>query len=316
MCKHIQTLIYDLCNKVKYLHKSYIKMKEELHIAFIHKINEYFYLQENVKVNGKWKHQMIAKFGRQKPTIWRPQLIWDKAENVLAKLPDESIDLIVIDPPYGIGFKGNRYRNIDYEQIYNDHSLNFLEGIGEEFERVLVSHGRCYIFTRWDVYPSMLRFFIDHLDMNTVLIWDKGEGGHGMGDIENWAPRYEMIMSMSKDSPRPLNGKRLPNVIQYQDVRFTGEPKVHPTQKPRGLLEILIETSSNVGDVVADFFGGSYSVPRAAQRTFRQSMGAELIPEIHHQAVGLVNRDLHNDPVYGVDWEKVTNIDIKQTEAI
>lgn len=279
----------------------------------IDEANGYFYLRKD----HRGKKERIASFGKQRPVMWYPQLFNDKAENIIAKIPDESIHLIIIDPPYGIEFKGNRYRNIDFEEMFNDVSLQFLEGFNQEFERILIPEAHCYIFTRWDVYPLMLKLFADRLFLQTVIIWDKDEGGHGMGNLNMWAPRYEMIMDFTKgDSPRPLNGKRLPNVIRHQDIRFTGEPKIHPTQKPRGLMEILIEKSSDYGDVVADFFGGSYSVPRAAMRKFRKSIGVELNPPTHNAAVNLVNREFHKDPMYGVNWEKVTNLKIRKTEVI
>lgn len=287
-------------------------------MVYIHEINGIYYLQGKQKdKKGKWKERTIASFGKQRPILWYPQLLNDKAENIIAKIPDESIDLIVTDPPYGIRFKGNRYRNVDFDEMFNDQSLKFLEDFSSEFERILTPKSHCYIFTRWDVYPLMLRLFADSLFLQTVIIWDKDEGGHGMGNLNMWAPRYEMIMDLTKgETPRPLNGKRLPNIIRHQDIRFTGEPKIHSTQKPRGLMEILIEKSSDYGNTVADFFGGSYSVPRAAMRKFRKSIGVELNPTIHNAAVNLVNRELHKDPEYEVDWEKVTNLEIKKTGVI
>lgn len=287
-------------------------------MVYIPEINGIYYLREKKKdKGGKWKERTIASFGKQRPVMWYPQLLIDKAENIIAKIPDESINLIIIDPPYGIGFKGNRYRNIVFEEMFNDQSLKFLEGFNHEFERVLVPKAHCYVFTRWDVYPLMVKLFTKTLFLQTVIIWDKDEGGHGMGNLNMWAPRYEMIMDFTKgETPRPLSGKRLSNVIRHQDIRFTGEPKIHPTQKPRGLMEILIEKSSDYGDVVADFFGGSYSVPRAAMRKFRKSIGVELNLTVHNAAVNLVKRELHKDPGYGVNWEKVTNLEIRKTEVI
>lgn len=284
----------------------------------IDKANGYFYLREyREKEEGTWKKERIASFGKKHPVLWYPKLINDKAENIITRIPDESVDLIITDPPYGIGFKSNQYRNVEFEEMFNDQSLQFLEGFSSEFERILVPKAHCYIFTRWDVYPAMRKLFTDNLILQTVIIWDKDEGGHGMGDLNMWAPRYEMIMDFTKgEKPRPLNGKRLPNVIRHQDIRFTGEVKIHPTQKPRGLMEILIEKSSDYGDVVADFFGGSYPVPRAAMRKFRKSIGIELNPTIHNTAINLVKREFHKDPIYNVDWGKVKHLQITKTENI
>jgi len=281
-------------------------------MVFFDKKGGLCYLRKKVKVDNKWKTITIQSLDGEQ--IWSPQLFNDKAEHILAKLPNESIDLIITDPPYGISFKTTQNRNKDFDVLYNDNSLEFLDGIGKEFERVLKPDSHCYIFTRWDAYPKMRTYF-DNLKINTVIIWDKDEGGTGMGDLADYAPRYEMIMKFSKGR-RPINGNRSPNVIRHQDVRFTKEFKMHPTQKPRGLMEFLISKSSNPGDIVADFYGGSYSVPRAAMRTFRKSIGVELNPQIHKSGVELVNKDLHNDPVFHIDWTAIKNITTNNTEII
>ena len=287
-------------------------------MGWVEKAGEIYYFRKKEKDNnGKWKNITIHSFGKQRPILWYPQIFNDKAESVITKIPDESINLIITDPPYGIRFKGNRCRNIDFDEMFNDFSLKFLEGFSREFERVLIPKSHCYIFTRWDAYPQMLRLFADRLFLQTVIIWDKDEGGHGMGDLSQWAPRYEMIMNFTKgNSPRPLEGKRLPNVIRHQGIHSTGEIKIHPTQKPRGLMEILIEKSSKTGEVVADFFGGSYPVPRAAMRTFRKCISVELNPGVHNAALKLIEKDFHKDPIYGVDWGKVKNLEVKKTEVI
>lgn len=276
-------------------------------MASIQKKGETFHFVERTKKDGKWSTKWNS-IGKDKPIIWYPKLYDDKAESILKNIPDESIDLIITDPPYGISFKGNRCLNEEYDELFNDDSLDFLEGIGMEFERVLKPNSHCYVFTNWIAYPFMMKYF-DNLKLNTVIVWDKDSGNHGMGDLTDYAPRHEFIMKFSKGK-RPLNGKRIPNVIRHNNIKMTGEFKMHPTQKPRGLMEILIEKSSNPGDIIADFYGGSYSVPRAAMRMFRKSIGVELNPSMHKAGVQMVNRDLHKDPVYKLDWTNIKNVDV------
>jgi DNA modification methylase len=267
--------------------------------------------------NQEGKRVTLLNFGKQQPTFWYPQLINDKAESVLPRIGNESIDLIITDPPYGISFASPRYRNKNFDEVFNDDTLEFLHGIGKEFERILVSEAHCYIFTRWDSYPIMANFFKDYLTLQTVIVWDKDEGGHGMGDLNGWAPRYEMIMLFTKgEKGRDLNGKRPVNVIRHQDIRFTKETKINPTQKPRGLMEILIDKASERNEIVADFFGGSYSVSRAAMRLFRKSVGVELNPKTHRMGATLVERDFRNDPILGIDWSKTTNLKVEQTNVL
>lgn len=257
--------------------------------------------------------QTLAKFSEQ-PVIHRPQLFQDKAENILNRLPDNSVDLIVTDPPYGIDFDQNRYHAADLGTVANDTTLEFLDSIVPEMDRVLNDSGHLYMFTRWDAYLDMAPPLADSFGLSTVIVWDKDDGGHGMGDLTNWAPRHEWAVHCRRDGAE-LNG-RPPNVIRHQDVRFTDEPKMHPTQKPRGLIEEIIQASSEPGDVVFDPFGGSYATPRAAQRTFRRSVACELDPETHRASTGLVKKEFQNDPEYGVDWADVSNLSVQDTKVV
>lgn len=270
--------------------------------------NGSYYLRQNGEVLGK------ISSGGVDPTIYKPELVQDKAENVLRQLPDGCVDLVVTDPPYGIDFDQNRYHAAELGTVANDTTLDFLDDIIPELDRVLAPDGHLYMFTRWDAYLNMAPPLEDQFGLSTVVVWDKDDGGHGMGDLSNWAPRHEWIIHCRRDGAE-LNG-RPPNVIRHQDVRFTNEPKMHPTQKPRGLIEEIVTASCDIGDVVLDPFGGSYAVPRAAQRTFRRSVACELDPETHRASEGLTEKELKNDPEYRVDWTEVSNLSIEETSVL
>lgn len=256
----------------------------------------------------------LGKIGNS-PTIYKPQLFQDKAENILSKIPDDSIDCIITDPPYGIEFDQNRYHAAELGDVAHDTSLEFLDLVAPEFDRVLKDTGHLFVFTRWDAYRDMAPPIERHVaDLDSLIVWDKDDGGHGMGDLTNWAPRHELIM-YARGSGAELSDRK-PNVIRHQDVRFTSENKMHPTQKPRGLMEELIKPTTDVGDVVLDPFGGSYAVPRAAMRLFRKSVACELDPETHMAGEGMVKKDLQKDPEYGNDWRETTNVDVNQTEVV
>lgn len=276
-------------------------------MVYIENSSGYYYLRDG-------SGERITGFGKQRPTMYRPELYQDKAENVLQRLPDNSVDLIVTDPPYGIDFDQNRYHAAELGTVANDTTLDFLDTVIPEFDRVLAERGHLYMFTRWDAYLDMAPPLADRFGLSTVLVWDKDDGGHGMGDLSNWAPRHEWAIHCRRDGAE-LNG-RPPNVIRHQDVRFTDEPKMHPTQKPRGLIEEIISASSDHGDVVLDPFGGSYATARASQRLFRQSISCELDPETHRASTGLVKKELKDDPDYGVDWTEVTNLQLKNTDVV
>ena len=191
----------------------------------------------------------------------------DEMENVA--------DCIVTDPPYGIGFSSPRYRNKKFDVMEGDDDTTTTVKAIKKFGRVLKENSHAYVFTRWDVYPILAQEIPEELELVNLLVWDKGEGGHGMGDLGTFAPRYEMIMLLEKGR-REINGKRTPNVLNFKDVRFTGEGKYHPTQKPVALIKSLIEKSTKEGELVLDPFLGSGTTAVAALSMNRSFLGFEI----------------------------------------
>jgi DNA modification methylase len=214
-------------------------------------------------------------------TLYRPQLRNADVREVLPSMPAESVDLIVTDPPYGIGFDGNRWQTDNYDELAGDGDTELMASVADELARVLKPDRHAYVFCRWDTLPAVLDSYGEYFEVDTTIVWDKDEGGHGMGDLNDWAPRHEMIVKCSKGS-RPLQtDSRSPNVIRQQDVRFTDDPNDHPTQKPTGLLETLIKASSTEGEVVFDPFGGVHSTAVAALRTDRRAVSVESDVDFH-----------------------------------
>lgn len=283
-------------------------------MVHLNQSNGYWYLRRNTP-NGK---ETVSKLGKQEPepTIYRPELHQDKAENILSRLPDESVDLILTDPPYGIDFSSGRDEFDGAAKlggIFNDKDIDFLEGIAQQLERVLKPDSHCYIFTRWDAYEEMVGYFDAIGEQNSVLVWNKIH--HGMGDLSTWAPQHEWVLHYEKGNPE-IHGKRPSNVLEYPGVRSNKTLQIHPTQKPLELNEFLIKKSSQPGDVVFDPFGGAYTTPRAAMRTFRRGISCELDPEVHRNATSLVKRQLKDDPVFGIDWTDVSNLAVEEVGLV
>lgn len=186
----------------------------------------------------------------------------------LQKIPSESVDLVVTDPPYGMSFQSN-FRQKQYERIENDDSLEWLDGFFDECHRTMKANTHIYSFCSFHhvdrFKQSMARLF----EVKNILIWEKNNTG--MGDLEgDYAPQYEMILFGSKGR-RTLNGNRDSNILPCYR---TGN-KLHPTQKPLELISYLIGKSSEVGQVVLDPFLGSGTTALAALQNGRGCIGIE-----------------------------------------
>lgn len=87
------------------------------------------------------------------------------------------------------------------------------------------------------------------------------------------------------------NGKRYPRSVQYFRTAEC-EGKLHPTQKPVALMEWLIKTYSNPGDVVLDPFMGSGSTGVAALRNRRNFIGIEAVEKYYDIADARLSKEV------------------------
>src|SRR5574343_528204 len=90
------------------------------------------------------------------------------SRELIRKIPNEYIDLIVSDVPYGIGYQSNLRKN-KFDVIAGDTEPD-LE-ILSEFYRVLKPNSACYIFTSWGVYPMWHEAISKHFDVKNMCIW-------------------------------------------------------------------------------------------------------------------------------------------------
>lgn len=215
---------------------------------------------------------------------------------VMKTIPDESVDLVLTDPPYGINYQSMRRKDKSKRmpKIKND-IKPFIEFI-PELKRIIKSTGCAMIFTRWDVQ----QYFVSEIEKNglhvrNVLIWDKK--AHGMGDLKRaYGSRYESIIFVSKDGFR-FPGKRPQDIIEAK--RVPAEKLVHPNEKPIGLQETLVQQVTKTGAVVLDCFMGSGSTGVACVNTGRSFIGIELDKNYYDIACGRINQAQNEKQVAG-----------------
>jgi site-specific DNA-methyltransferase (adenine-specific) len=288
--------------------------------VYLHTVNGTGYIRQ-------WndgEKETVCNLGRvgDVATIYKPKLLHDKAGNLLSKLPDNSVDLIITDPPYGASMRVGRSQcNGQYEmsaksrgRITNHGGLEFLEDIPQQLRRVLRPDSHLYVFCNHQSYPDMKAHFDEAFDMSQLLVWEKPT--YGVGDSQTYSPVHEFIMHYRYGSPELRYGgdsKRPKNVIEFKRARNNNEVVAHATQKPIELMDFLIEKSSDPGDLLVDPYGGSFAAARAAQHKFRRAISTEIDVEITADGRELAQNQLHNDPVYGIDWADIGGIEVAET---
>jgi len=185
---------------------------------------------------------------------------------------DAVADLLISDPPYGVGYKG---RSSQDRSIPNDTKLFPIDACILAAVRKLRRGRHLYVF-EYDCPETM------PICGKTYLIWDKGI--IGMGGPHCWSKSFERIFfgvyeissaNRAKGYGNRTARLRRESVIAVQRFHSAGI-KDHPTEKPVELLRQLIESSSLFGEIVLDPFMGSGSTLVAAVMEGRKAIGIEL----------------------------------------
>ena len=209
---------------------------------------------------------------------------------LMSGIDDKSIDLILCDLPYGT------------TQCKWDSVIPF-DKLWAQYNRIIKDNGAIVLFSR---QPFTSQLINSNLKMYRYeLIWQKEQAtnflhikkqfGQATENIEVFykhQPTYNPQMVKS-DKPVKSNGGNSSRT--YNNQTFIGSDEVryekyplnilnfkrdktgfHPTQKPVALLEYLVKTYTNEGDVVLDNCMGSGSTGVACVNTNREFIGMEL----------------------------------------
>lgn len=206
------------------------------------------------------------------------RILHGDALKLMAEMPSESVDLVVTDPPYGMGYRSNmRPKHERFAAIENDATFDPEWQLAwmKECYRVLKPDTHFYAFCS-DHHIGRFRDTAAEagFTVRRTLVWHKGGGG--MGDLSgDYAHETEFVVFGHKGR-RDLGGGRISNVFAVPKVR--PREMRHPTEKPVGIVRTLVQKSSNPGDVVLDPFAGSGTTGQAAREEGRRFVLIERDP--------------------------------------
>jgi site-specific DNA-methyltransferase (adenine-specific) len=227
----------------------------------------------------------------------------------MKEIPDNSIDLIITDPPYynqGSRPKYSREGHNDvvthlgeWDKFENDEEfLDFIKKAIVEMARVLKDNGSMYIFCN-DRYNSYLRKFIresENMKFASTIIWHKYNSPPRFIEKAGFISSKEIILFCYKGKNPTFNKpKEFKDLLDVwiSPMTSTEERLGHPTQKPEFLMEKLIAISSNEKDLVLDPFIGSGTTAAACMNLNRDYIGMEIDPEFF----GMAQKRLNSIPI-------------------
>jgi site-specific DNA-methyltransferase (adenine-specific) len=209
----------------------------------------------------------------------------------LEQLDDNSIDLVITDPPYGIDYSSNRSQfndTVTKQTILNDglsDALKLLDKTCNVLKNKTKSDAHLYFFTSYKVYSEFEKIIGKYFNIKNMIVWDKGN--HGTGDLDGtWGNRHELIIFATKGK-RKIN-KRKSDILSIS--KLSTNNMIHPTQKPLGVIKELLEVSAQTADTVCDPFMGSGSTIKAVKEfdSTLNYIGIELDPERFEKAKSFI----------------------------
>ena len=193
---------------------------------------------------------------------------------IMKNIDNESIDLIITDPPYLINYQSNRRKKVDrFDKIKNDKDNYILiQEYFKECYRIMKNNTAIYCFCSWHNVDFFKKEFEKYFKLKNIIIWNKNN--HGTGDLKgSYAPKYEFILFGHKGRTL-LREKRISDVIDC--AKIPSKKLTHPTEKPQELLGIFIKQSSDEDSIVFDGFMGTGSCGMIANKLNRKFIGIEL----------------------------------------
>jgi DNA modification methylase len=225
----------------------------------------------------------------------------------LYTLEDNSVDLVLTDPPYFIGFDGGKGWDSQWEN--EKKYLEWCDQWTRECVRVLKPNRMLVVFgtLKTDTFIKYKLQTSDNSELHSQneIIWSYNWGGRSKN---NFARKHEYAWCWSKGETFLFNddcvrverkqkvnirtGKSfekgtIPTCVWEKNNHTTSKEYVnwHPTQKPLLILERIINGYTDKGDTVLDIFSGSGSTMIACDNTERNFIGCEIDEEYYHKSL-------------------------------
>ncbi|MDD5599122.1 MAG: DNA modification methylase [Victivallaceae bacterium] len=223
--------------------------------------------------------------------------------NVEALMQGNEAHLLLQDPPYNVAYEGGTAEHLTIQNDNMDDAafFNFLTDAFKCAVEVMTPGASFYIFhADSEGYNFRGACQAAGLQVRQCLVWKKDSLVLGRQDYQ-W--EHEPILYGWKDGAAHnwYSDRKQTTVLEFDRPKRS---ELHPTTKPVEILVYLIKNSSQRGELVADFFGGSGSTLIAAEQTGRKA----YLMELDEKYCDVIRRRwaefVHGE---GCDWQTLTS---------
>jgi len=219
--------------------------------------------------------------------IMKEEVMLGDACQLIKNIPDESINLILTDPPYSVDMNNKhkelekigkpREKQVKRDESFKDELTNEqIKSIAQDFYRVLKNNSHIYVFSG----DKQLHLWIEALinagfKKYQILVWKKNKSSFDLSMGGYYKQNNELIIYAHKGFKK-LNHHRNPLSRSVLVFDTNNQNRFHSCEKNLSLLYFLIKQSSEEGDVILDPFAGSGNHLIAAKRLNRVPIGFEI----------------------------------------
>lgn len=230
---------------------------------------------------------------------------------LMAEIKDNTIDLIYCDILYGTGRKFKDYQ--DLKPIRSEIERHYIPRI-KEMHRILKPTGSIYLqmdtkINHWircildDIfgysnYLNEIAWVYDLADNSKtnypkkhdcILFYKKGK--EHTFNCDSIRIEYDSATKKRYNGTKVGRGDKtelnklgkVPNNV-WRDIDIQRNGHIYDTQKPKALIERIIKASSNEGDLIADFYSGSFTTAEVCKDLKRNFIGCDINPNCFEKA--------------------------------
>ncbi len=208
---------------------------------------------------------------------------------LMATIPDNSVDMVLTDPPYRVISGGNKSAqrpmgmlSANDGKIFKHNNIEFSDYLPEIY-RVMAVRSHLYLMVNLLNLETAMSCVRDAgFKIHNLLVWQKNNVTPNRWYMKN----IEYVIFARKGKAKSIFNPSSKTCHSFDNVSLG---RVHPTQKPVDLMQHYIRNSSEIGDVVLDPFMGSGSTGVAAKNLNRKFIGIELDEEYFEIARDRIN---------------------------
>lgn len=198
---------------------------------------------------------------------------------------DNSVDLILTDPPYNIAQFSNGNIKLEGHKEFNNDIADWdkidldVEQLIEHFARIVKKDGNVFIFTGYNLIGDYRNELEKYFDVTNIFVWHKTNPPPKIRK-SGFLFSCEFVM-IAYNHKHKFNFTTQNEMHNFYESSICMSPErlqnpLHPTQKPVEILQHLMKIGSNENDVVFDPFMGVGSTGVACKNLNRRFIGCEL----------------------------------------